>query len=437
MRVFGRMFGHKPLISALAVLALGAAVCFSFVGCGGRAWAQQAVPLPVLAAQSPSSKAAISEEQKAPVIRFEYGGNVAQVPLDYNGEEDFVPVRVSSALPSLFLLNTASPLSALDEARLADLSVGGGVVIPAATAAEHVILGLPGLGIGMPLIQVRSFDALSRGIGVPVQGILGMDVLSRFVVEIDYDRLSVRLYDPSSYQYTGKGTSLPLTMQEGVPSILIRADIPGEKASQAQFVLDTAFAGTVEFRGKMAEPHRRLFSHLKMRPSTIPVEGTLEPPLEARINHLQVGPFGFDEAIADFAPPSSRPAPVAGNLGIVGNEILRRFKVILDVPHQRLIFETGHKFNDPFQADMSGITLAAEGVCLKTIRVVDVEEHSAAHGAGVEKGDVIVGVESEPAVQLKLADLRQLFRQPGAIVKLTLDRNGKMVTANLKLKRVI
>ena len=49
------------------------------------------------------------------------------------------------------------------------------------------------------------------------QGTIGNDVFSGVVMELDYGRHTVRMYDPAAFHYKGAGKSFPLTMPGRCP----------------------------------------------------------------------------------------------------------------------------------------------------------------------------------------------------------------------------
>jgi hypothetical protein len=52
--------------------------------------------------------------------------------------------------------------------------------------------------------------------------------------------------------------------------------------------------------------------------------------------------------------------------GLIGSEILRRFKVIFDYTRGRLMLERNDHFDEPIEYDMSGISLRAYGNDFRT-----------------------------------------------------------------------
>src|SRR6185437_13396882 len=133
----------------------------------------------------------------APATPFQlaFSGNVAQVPVEVSDHLVLVPIRVNGARPSWFLLDTTRPASSLDDVRAVALGL-----FPHGSAGSkslsNVVLDFPSLKISIPSLALDSFGDLSSRIGRAVQGILGADVLSHFVVVISYDRQTLQLYDP-------------------------------------------------------------------------------------------------------------------------------------------------------------------------------------------------------------------------------------------------
>ena len=141
--------------------------------------------------------------------RFAFGGNAAEVPAEFVGNLIFVPVDINKSQPSLFVLDSTAAASSVSPTRAADLGLSN---------LKDPILNFPGVDIpftSLPTIDKQDF---SQEVGRPYQGTLGADFFSRVVVEIDYARQTLRLYDPAAYKYTGKGAVIPLRLTVPPPS---------------------------------------------------------------------------------------------------------------------------------------------------------------------------------------------------------------------------
>ena len=77
-----------------------------------------------------------------------------------------------------------------------DLALPGGPVMSTTEAGTAPMAAL------WPLVAHR------------IDGVLGYDVLRRYVVKLDYRRRRLLLYDPATYRYDGPGMSLPFTLGE-------------------------------------------------------------------------------------------------------------------------------------------------------------------------------------------------------------------------------
>ena len=97
----------------------------------------------------------------------------------------------------------------------------------------------------MQVAQVApaSLVDLSDQVGQPLRGIFGADVLRQFVVEIEYDRSAIHFYDAKSFQYSGKGITLPLIMRGGLPSIHVKVAPLGQAAFEDDFAIQTESDG--------------------------------------------------------------------------------------------------------------------------------------------------------------------------------------------------
>jgi hypothetical protein len=425
---------YAALISLLAMLAAIPGIGF------GQSHATPASPTPAPQGTAAPAPAAQSATPAVPVILFDGRGNVAQIPFEFSGNEILIPMHVNRLQPSLFMVDSREKLSAIDTEHAGELhlidaqpasSAGGDATIPGPA------LRVPGLQMIPRILDVTSLHGISAQQGRPIQGRVGTDILNSFVVEVNYSRSTIQFHDPATYQYDGKGTSLPLTYIDDLPTIKATATVSGRSHEQ-NFLIDTGFNGAVLFWKHSGPRNVQLYRHTKTRPSPIPLpDGSGPSTLQGRIKLLKIGPVPFEKPIADFSLTDSGIVAHPEIAGAIGNEILRRFVVIFDVPHHRLILELSRQLQQDVEADMSGMSLIGEGPSERTIRVVAVQDKTPAKAAGIQKGDTIVGVEAQPAAELRLAELRSLLQQPVRQCKLTLDRNGKSIEVKFLTRRLL
>jgi len=104
----------------------------------------------------------------------------------------------------------------------------------------------------------------------------------------------------------------------------------------------------------------------------------------------------------------------ADNDILIGADLLRRFRVTFDYPHQRMILEASDEISKPFEADKTGLQIHAQGTDLRSFKVVGVMAGSSSETAGIKVNDIIETVDGLPASRFTLQQLREMFRSATA-----------------------
>jgi hypothetical protein len=272
-----------------------------------------------------------------------------------------------------------------------------------------------------------------------VDGVIGYTLFSRYVVEIDYQSLVVNLYEPKAYQYTGSGESIPIRILSNLPFARMKIPIEGRKPLEGEFIVDLG-AGrfTVILNTPLVESNNLLAAAQKTirEPGAEGVGGDVKL-LVGRLPRLQLGSFTLANPVVHFAQDRKGTLASSDFSGVIGGELLHRFKVIFDYAHKRMILEPNASFADRFEYDMSGIRLRAEGADYKTLRVRRVVENSPATEAGVREGDLISAIDGKPTAELSLSQLNHMFKQEGKEYLLGVIRGEEKKQTKLKLRRLV
>ena len=124
--------------------------------------------------------------------------------------------------------------------------------------------------------------------------------------------------------------------------------------------------------------------------------------------------------------------------GSIGGEMLKKFTVIFDFFRSKMYVKRNASFKHPFEYNMSGLELSAEGETLNQFVINHIRKHSAADGAGFKPGDVIVSLNNTPSKRLTLTKIyTNLNHKEGKKIHLTVLRNGRYVSHSFTLKREI
>lgn len=417
-----RRFPADVLCIAAFVLTVAAAVLLS--------------RQPVVAGQ----RAVAGQPAPGPALRFRHGGNAAEIPMEIASNAIFVPVQMNQGQPSDWLLDTASARTAADPA------------VSAAAAQAAPALSLPGLAILGLNPAAQAFQSLGPWYGIRVGGVLGDDVLTRVVAELDYSRRSIELYDPRSYRTPPHLQKFDIHWESDLPAIRAKLRLGG-RTLDGDFLVNTAASGGVLVSREFLAAKRGRGAPGQTIPGTVFAAGGERAVTLTRAEWLDLGPVRVAQPIV--AIDSGQPGMEAGGAGKqgsrvvagwIGGGILRKFIVVLDFPADRLLLAPNRDFICPIEADASGATIVAAGPSLDGFQVASVTSGSPAADAGLLPGDRIVVIDSEPASDLTLDQVRDLFsgRGPGPCeirtadtVALSILRSGHRARVELHLKKLL
>ena len=370
---------------------------------------------------------------------------VTSVPFELNGSNIFFQARVNNSTPLWLSLDTgaSSGLLNLRSVRTLGLRVlrqsqatGAGGTVEAVTLS-NVGLNINGARLENLELQAVPLNSLEDSTGRVMDGIVGAELFRRYVVEIDYAEKMITLYEPDKYQYTGEGEILPLTFHDNHPYVQAKITMAGHNPITGEFVIDAGSNFPVILLKSFIESQSQQIT--KSLPPTLPTVGRGvggEIPLPVgRVPQLQLGRFIVTKPIAAF--PSRGLFAREGAAGNIGGGILRRFKVIFDYSRQRIILEQNKHFNEPYEYDMSGISLLSVSPDFKRIKVLRILQHSPASEVGIKPDDSIVAIDGRPAPEIGLRDIREMFKHSGRTYALEIQRGNELLRFKLTTRRLI
>jgi Aspartyl protease/PDZ domain len=365
------------------------------------------------------------------------------IPFEISNNLILVPTQINGSTPKLFILDSGAESSVVDDSVAKELGLrlesgpnaetGGGSV--EASTIKDVSLGIPGLSLphltvaGIDLVGVRS------GLGEAVAGILGRDLFTRYVVEIDYDSKKLRLHEPARFSYSGTGDTVRLVIDE---TPFIRGQVSGPNSSaEGQFEFDIGHTGSLTLTGPFAATNR-LFPENQpfLSITTGAIAAGRVNVRVGRVSTLKLGRFVLHGPVANIAQGPQDAGIDDEKGGIIGGDVLRRFRMFVDFTRNQVILDSTRAFTEPFEFDMSGMSLAAFGPELRTYRVRTLVEGSPAFVAGIQIGDTVTSIDGRPTAEMTLSQVRSLLRQEGKNYPVIVN-GGKARRVTLSTRRLI
>ncbi|MCG5062158.1 MAG: aspartyl protease family protein [Limnoraphis sp. WC205] len=370
-----------------------------------------------------------------------------QIPFDYYGDHIYLPISVNGSQPRWFILDSGSPDTFIsqDYAQSLRLQPKGSIEIAGigpkrlkATFAEGVTFDLAGVKWTDTQVVVAPqefFSPLARYFGQGFSGVIGYEFLKQFVVEIDYENRIIYLHDPKNYQYSGLGERIPLLVRRK-PYLKATLTLAPNVSINSKLLIDLGSGSSLDLRGKFLDKNPEIASpENTLERFTLGVGGEQKINV-GRVENLQLGKHIIRHPITAFTLGKGKKRTVLS--GRIGNEILKRFTVILDYTNKQIILEPNSLFFQPSEYDMSGLWLGAEGKNYEIFRIDKVLKNSPASQAGFQVGDIITHVDGKPVAELTLEQVRQLLmNQDSQIRLLTIQRGDERLKLEIKLKQLI
>jgi hypothetical protein len=346
-----------------------------------------------------------------------------------------------------FILDTGAGQSFFDMgvARAAGVSLGthfsgrgaGAGTIDGAGVNNGAIT-LEGTRLSVPVVAALDLSALPPREGHRIDGILGYNFIDQYVVAIDYVRHELRLFDATHFDYSGRGTSLPITFAANHPVVETSLRLANGDTMSGRFVVDVGAATALALTHPFVEANqlRTRITPTVHRVIGGGVGGTAVTDL-GRVAALELGGLEVRNVVTLLFGDSAGVMSGNGNwIGNIGGDVLRRFTVFLDYRHRRIILEPHAGTNEPFEADMSGVTFMLPTTPGRIV-VSDVLRDSPAFDAGLAAGDTVTAIDGVAPNEARLRELREHFFHEGVEVALTFVRGRETKTVRIRTRRLI
>lgn len=284
-------------------------------------------------------------------------------------------------------------------------------------------------------VYAWSFEMIEKVLGHRVDAVCGRQLFEKYVIEIDYSKSIFKLYNPDNYIYQGKGSIIPIII-DGVPYMKATVILSDNKRIDGLFMIDTGMHGALSFTSKFCRENN-LYKEIKTIKSIGVGGGGSSENQVGRIKAVTIGGYKVDNPITSLSNDTKGGMSRTDIAGLIGNEILKRFKVIFDYANNRVIFEPSDSLNNPMEWDMSGLFLYTTGRNFDQINVYQVLPDSPADLAGIKPGDQLVFIDGVKASNYSIDEISRMFKIENKQYRLGIIRNEKSTEVTINLKRII
>ena len=345
------------------------------------------------------------------------GATSATVPFDFDDGEIALKVAINGQPGRVFLDSGASGI-ALSKATADALKLpqggfleargyGGSSDLLPVKVDTFEIPGAVRLS-DVAAVAIPLPPALNSFLAQPIAGFVGYDLLSHFVVRIDYARRQITFVAPDAFQPApADGSPLPIELDNDIPTITAQLDA----LSPARYLLDTGDEAFLRLYGPYVTQHKLDKTYPHGIPTVGGGIGGVSAARITRVRRFTVAGQTLRGVPADFSLDTKGGASRI-DAGAIGSALLARFVVTFDYPHGRVFLAPNADTPRPFDTRTSGLTLGlTDGQ--KRITVLAISPDSPAQFSGVRVLDDIVSVDGTPTSQLGLGAVRRLLSGEG------------------------
>ncbi|HVP38013.1 MAG TPA: aspartyl protease family protein [Candidatus Saccharimonadales bacterium] len=340
---------------------------------------------------------------------FPEGVRSVSIPVEIYNHHVYLKARVNGSGALSFLLDSGAGSTAIEkgsaealglksEGKLGAQGVGG--------STDFGLTVLDSLEVGGVVLRQAhavtiALPEVVRQLGRPLDGILGYDFLSRFVVSIDYAQKALTVSLPDAWKAPPGAVALPVELVQNVP--VVRAACDGKYSGR--FIVDTGNNGALLLHGPFVREHGLLERAARKVAVLSHGAGGEENGYAVHMDSLVLGGLAVRRPLVTLSTSergiTGANTQLAGN---IGGWILEQFVLTFDYPDHKLYLEPGGLYGEEMSLGRIGWQVARrEG----RLTVVFVPPDTPAQQAGVLAGDVLLKLEGQDITNLDVPELRQ------------------------------
>ncbi len=324
-----------------------------------------------------------------------------------------------------FILDTGSGGISLDSATCAEFNItlkpsdttitGIGGIRKVSFAFDQT-LSFPGLTIHHLNFHVNNYEVLSSVYGEKVDGIIGYSFFSRYIVKINFDSSMIEVYSPGKISYPKEGT----TLHPAFTNLPIQwLTIKDKRKLGFNFYFDTGAGLCLLMSEKFAKDSGILLN--KRKPVITQTEGMVGK-IQMRltlIRELKIGPYKFTQVPVYLYKDDYNVTSYPFTGGLLGNDLLRRFNMVINYPNREIHLTPNSHFNESFDYAYTGLGIYFVN---GKIMVEDVIAGSPADKADFKVNDEILAVNKNFSLNMQV--YKNLLQKPFEAVSVLIKRDG-------------
>lgn len=273
-------------------------------------------------------------------------------------------------------------------------------------------------------MYINDYSLLTSVYGVRIDGILGYTFLKYYIFHINYDTHLISIYTPGAYNYKF-GSFLNSNFYNLPATEIVLQDLNKIKPN---FIFDIGaglsvlLSSQLDSANHLLDPKRKVF-----QVQAEGVGGKKQMELSV-IKRIQVGKYRFRNIPVHVFDDEFNVTNFPKLGGLLGNEILRRFNVVLNYSAHTIYIMPNTHYYDAFDYAYTGL-----GIYLvdNAITIVDVLPGSPGDKAGLQSGDIVFSVNKKLVDNIQ--DLKTALHNSFGKQQIVVIRNKELLIKNIRV----
>ena len=257
---------------------------------------------------------------------------VATIPFRWTPGQIEVEVSVNGRTPVWFIVDTGAEYSIVSHSLAESLQLKTASRDGRDFARDVSLrLGTVELHDEVMVLPLENFKRQGRSI----VGLIGYELFNRYAVTIDYNARTLTLHDGRTFRPPPSSVAVAISFADRLAVVPVTLEIDGRSPMKANVIIDTGASEALVLRHPFAESHD-LFALANKPSSFTNLEERALTFLKLPLNRLIFAGSSFDDLTASIYGTLAGAGGYTRTDGVLGNEILRRFRVTVDYSRRRI-----------------------------------------------------------------------------------------------------
>lgn len=290
-------------------------------------------------------------------------------------------------------------------------------------------LHIPGLDVEHLDFHINDYAILTSVYGLTIDGIIGYSFFSRYIVKIDYDRNELEVWTKGKMKYPRSGMLLKPVIN-GIP--IFEASIKDNRPCSGRFYFDSG-AGLCLL---MSDPFERDSSILRKDKKVFVTQaeglGGKKKMRLSTVKELKFGRYKFRKVPAHVFDDEFNVTAYPTLGGLIGNDLLRRFNLILNYGAGEIHIKPNSHYSDMFDYSYTGLGIYLTG---DKVVIEDVLEGSPGEKAGLKPGDVLIAIDNNLFGNIQ--SFKNQLQAVNSKLKIMVLRDGAPMVFTMEVKSIL